>query len=394
MDEFLTQLPVFVEKLKSIKETIITNIILIGQTPSPTFKEKKRANVFMERLVESNVDEVTTDSYHNPIGIIRGSDDSRPPIMVVAHVDTFFSKDFGPFSSLDLGYNYIVKENTISGAGILDNSLGVGILASMPEVFKQLGLRFRSDIVLVGVIQSIGKGNLRGIRHLLKTWDKPILGAVCIEGIELGRLNYYSDAMIRAEIECNIPRTRGLIHKFKPNAILIINNVVNQVLQIRMPQRPRTRIIIGKISGGVDHGKIAYDAKLGFEIRSDSDEMVRSLYLDIQDVVAGVGHENEVKLRLKTISNLNAARLQFNHPLVKNAVAVMRKLNLKPVSEPSESSLAIFLAHNVPAVTLGITHGTNFFMDNATMEIEPMYTGIAQLIGTLMAIDSGVCDEE
>ncbi|MBW2366543.1 MAG: hypothetical protein JRH15_01520 [Deltaproteobacteria bacterium] len=191
MDEFLTQLPVFVEKLKSIKETIITNIILIGQTPSPTFKEKKRANVFMERLVESNVDEVTTDSYHNPIGIIRGSDDSRPPIMVVAHVDTFFSKDFGPFSSLDLGYNYIVKENTISGAGILDNSLGVGILASMPEVFKQLGLRFRSDIVLVGVIQSIGKGNLRGIRHLLKTWDKPILGAVCIEGIELGRLNYY-----------------------------------------------------------------------------------------------------------------------------------------------------------------------------------------------------------
>ncbi|MBW2366542.1 MAG: hypothetical protein JRH15_01515 [Deltaproteobacteria bacterium] len=200
--------------------------------------------------------------------------------------------------------------------------------------------------------------------------------------------------MIRAEIECNIPRTRGLIHKFKPNAILIINNVVNQVLQIRMPQRPRTRIIIGKISGGVDHGKIAYDAKLGFEIRSDSDEMVRSLYLDIQDVVAGVGHENEVKLRLKTISNLNAARLQFNHPLVKNAVAVMRKLNLKPVSEPSESSLAIFLAHNVPAVTLGITHGTNFFMDNATMEIEPMYTGIAQLIGTLMAIDSGVCDEE
>jgi hypothetical protein len=33
-------------------------------------------------------------------------------------------------------------------------------------------------------------------------------------------------------------------------------------------------------------------------------------------------------------------------------------------------------------------------MDNATMEIEPMYKGIAQVIGVLKFIDSGVCDEQ
>ena len=56
--------------------------------------------------------------------------------------------------------------------------------------------------------------------------------------------------------------------------------------------------------------------------------------------------------------------------------------------------LSRVLVPAVTMVTLGITHGTNLFMDNATMEIEPMYTGIAQLVGTLMAIDSGACDEE
>ena len=111
-------------------------------------------------------------------------------------------------------------------------------------------------------------------------------------------------------------------------------------------------------------------------------------------MVTGLGHENEVALGLKTISNLNAARLNFNHTLVKATARVMKTLGLSPVSEPSESSLSIFLAHGIPAVTLGITHGYNYFMENATMEIEPMFTGIAQVIGTLEVIDSGACDDE
>ncbi len=386
MDDVSEHLRECVDILKRFKETIIANIVLIGQTASPTFREKKRTKVFMERLVDAQVDEVSTDSYQNPIGIIRGADDTLPPIFVVAHLDTFFCKN--------IVHDYIIREKTITGAGILDNSLGVGVLASLPEIFKRLGLRFRSDIVLAGVIHSIGKGNLRGIRHLLNAWPTPIRGAVCIEGVELGRLNYYSDGMIRGEIECNIPHTRGLIHKFRPNALLILNDVINQLLKIPIPQRPRTRIVIGTLHGGIDYGNIAYDATLGFEIRSDCDEMVRSLYGKFQDVVSGLAHENEVSLRLKTISNLNAARLTFHHPLVKETVAVMKALGLTPVSEPSESSLAIFLSKKIPSVTLGLTHGYNYYQENATMEIAPMFTGIAQIIGVLQAMDNGVCDEQ
>ena len=96
---------------------------------------------------------------------------------------------------------------------------------------------------------------------------------------------------------------------------------------------------------------------------------------------------------LKTISNVRGARLKFNHPLVKSAVAVMNKLDLTPVSAPSESELSIFLARKIPAVTLGITHGENYHQINASAEIEPMFKGIAQIIGVITAIDSGVCDE-
>jgi len=385
MNEFLKNLPNLVAEIKAFQDIIITNIVLIGQTPSPTFKEKRRSTVFMERLAEFGVDEVTTDGYRNPIGIIRGSAPEKPPIFVVAHLDTFYERD--------VVHNYTIKENQITGPGVLDNSLGVGVMVSLPILFQKLNLKFESDIVLAGTIQSIGKGNLRGVRHLLKTWPTPIRGGVCLEGVELGRLNYFSDGMIRGEIQCSISEQKGTFYKFTPNAILILNEVINEIMNLRLTQRPRSRIVIGKIAGGANHGKIAYKANLGFEIRSDSYKMVKSIYNNIRDIVAGIGHENEVDLSIKTISNLKAARLKFNHPLVKSSAAVLESLGIKPISKSTESALSIFLSRKIPTVTLGITHGVNFYTEKATMDIEPMFTGIAQIIGVLKAIDSGVCDE-
>ena len=384
-DHYLDNLPTLVDAIRAIKENIITNIVLLGQIPSPTFKEKRRAQRFLERLAEFNVDECTTDGYRNPVGVVRGTSQNKAPIFVVAHLDTFFQKD--------MVINYVVGQNTITGPGLLDNSVGVGVLASLPQVFRHLNLQFESDIVLAGIIQSIGRGNLRGIRHLLKTWSGPIRAGVCLEGGELGRLNYFSNGMIRGEIECKIGEAGGGTHHFLPNAVLILNDVINQILKLRLPQRPRTRIVIGKIHGGVDHGKIASSATMGFEILSHSDRMVRAIYADIKDIVEGISHEYEVDLKLNTISNLNAARLSFNHPLVKAAATVLKKLELKPFSEPTESALSIFLSRKIPAVTLGLTHGDNYYRENATIEIDPLFVGIAQLVGVIQAIDRGVCDE-
>ncbi|MCF8067324.1 MAG: peptidase dimerization domain-containing protein [Desulfobacterales bacterium] len=384
MEEILERLPGFVESIKSIKDTILTNVVLLGEIPSPTFKEKKRAALLMERMADFQVDECTTDGYRNPIGIIRGTGKNKPPIFIVAHLDTFFDKD--------IDYNYIIKKKVITGPGILDNSLSVGVLATLPEIFRTLDLRFESDIVLAGVIQSIGHGNLRGTRHLVENWATPIRGAVCIEGGELGRLNYFSDSMIRAEIHCKTTDTHGDHYPSMSNAILILNKVINKILNLRLPQTPQTKIVLGKIAGGVNYGHIAHIGTLGFEIRSDSDDMVKNVYSDIQDIIDGISHEYEIKLSMIPISNLNATRLEFNHPLVKSSAAVIRKLGITPISKPSESELSIFISHNIPAVTLGLTHGENYYLENAKMEIEPIFKGIAQLIGVIMAIDKGLCD--
>lgn len=386
MDHILMKLPGFVDQIRSMRETLIANIVLIGQTPGSTFHEEERAEILLERLTDAQADYCATDGYGNPIGIVRGSAGGAvPPIFVVAHIDTFFP--------LDVDHNYVIRKNVIAGPGILDNSVGVGVLATMPVLFRKLELSFQSDIVLAGVTQSIGKGNLQGIRHLLNSWNGPIRGAVVMEGNKLGRLNYYSEGIIRCEVDCDITSPDGWEQKHQPNAIIILNEVINEILAMKFPWRPRCRVIIGKINGGFKHGTIAFNARLGFEIQSDSDEMVEKMHDEIKDIISGIGHERRVTLKMHTISQLNAATLRYRHPLVKNTVAIMKRLELKPISESSESELSIFLAKKIPAVTLGITEGKNMHLEHASMKIDPMFVGIAQIIGVIMAIDRGMCDE-
>jgi tripeptide aminopeptidase len=385
MDKYLDILPTFVDKIREVREIIISNIVLIGQISAPTFHEKRRAKQLVERFAECQVDECTIDDFGNPVGVIRGSSPDKPPIFVVAHLDTF--------SEVLADQHYEVTDKIISGLGVSDNSAAVGVLASLPDIFKRLGLQFESDIVLVAPVLSLGKGNLRGIRRLLKAWPTPIAGAICLETVELGRLNYYSDGMIRGEIDCSIAVEEKWERYHKPNAILVINEVINAILNLRLPQKPRTQIVIGRIAGGFNHGKIAYDAKIGFEIRSDSDDMVKELFADIGDIVAGVNKAFAVELKLNRISNLGATSLRYNHPLVKCASRILDRLGIEAVSEPSETALSIFLQRQIPAITLGITSGDNFHLEGAMVEIEPMFKGIAQVPVLVMAMDNGVCDE-
>jgi tripeptide aminopeptidase len=385
MEKYLDVLPVFVDRIRNIREIIISNIILIGQIPAPTFHEQRRAECLVERLADFQVDECVIDDFGNPIGVIRGASPEKQSIFVVAHLDTF--------SESEVDQHYEVTDKVIRGIGVSDNSGAVGVLASLPEVFRRLELSFESDIVLVAPSRSLGKGNLRGIRRLIKSWPDPIQGAICLESVELGRLNYYSDGMIRGEINCSIASEKQFGRHYHPNAILVINEVINAILGLRLPQKPRTQIVIGKISGGFNHGKIAYDARIGFEIRSDSDQMVKDLYGDIRAVVDGINKAYAVELELNRISNLNATRLSYNHPLVKCAARILNRLGVEAVSEPSETALSIFLQNNIPAITLGLTRGENFHQNGSQIEIEPMFKGIAQIPALIMAMDNGVCNE-
>jgi tripeptide aminopeptidase len=386
----------YTKGIRGMRPQIITNTILVGQVPPISVNVKQdevdraatnlRVKTFIERLSEIGLDEAATDAFGNAIGIIKGEGEREGCIVVAAHMDTVFHFDQEIHLSID--------SNSIAGPGIIDNSVSLGVLLSLPEILQELGKKFNSDIVLLGLCESLGESNLSGIREFLSAWRRPIRAAVILEGAELGRLNYFSRAMVRADINCEIPMVSGWENKYGANAILIMNDIINRILEIHLPQRPNTQIIFGKIKGGIKHGDLALSSRLGLEIESTSDELVQEIYSKIEDIVDSIRHENLVELSMHQISNVNASRLEYTHPLVKTGVAILEGLKVKPVIESSESELSIFLSHNIPAITVGVSHGENYHTESALIEIEPMFTGIAQIVGLIEAIDKGIIDEQ
>lgn len=390
MIDFAVTLPQYEKAIRTQQEIILTNIVMVGQTPCLPDKDYQRVNyqrvkVFMERICEAGVDECTQDSFGNPRALLRGRGNGHAPIVLVAHMDTSFDND--------REYLYSLDDKYISGPGMMDNSLGVGVLVSIPAVLKALKLSFKTDIYLIGLVESLRESDLRSARQVVKAWKTPICSAICVEGGELGRLDYFSRGMVRAEVDCRIPKEIGWSSRQGANALIVLNDIINRILEIPLPLRPKSEIILGKMQSGFKHGQLPLNAHMGFEIHSDSDDMVEEVFDKINDICRTVSHQSGVTTNLRRISSVSSANLAYNHPLIRTTLQVMEFLNIDPKCGSSESELSVFLSHHVPAITLGITQGENYHQEDERALIEPIFKGISQVVGVLQAIDEGFCDE-
>ncbi len=97
------------------------------------------------------------------------------------------------------------------------------------------------------------------------------------------------------------------------------------------------------------------------------------------------------EVELDIFASRRPGGIPFAHPLNQCTRKVMEALDIEPRLAPSTSELAALIDHDIPALTLGITKGDHIHKLNETVQIEPIYKGLAQLIGTILAIDGGNC---
>jgi len=383
IDKFL---PDSVEKLKKYREILLANLVMIGEIPAPTFKEERRVEFILNRFAEAGLTDSMIDDGGNGVGILSGSGDkeSRRALLVTAHADTVFS------STID--HTMQISSDTVTGPGVADNALGLAVLSTLPYILDDLGIRLKNDLVLLANVKSLGKGNLEGIHFFLDNSRLDIKNAICLEGIRLGRLSYSSIGMLRGVITCRVPESYDWSRFGDASAILTLNEVINKINEMKLPQRPRTSIVMGSIQGGTSFNTIAREATLGFEVRSESQEEVEKAGETIQDIVMEVSSKTGDQVDLNIISRRSPGGIPYAAPLTKCARKVMGKLDIEPRLSPSISELSALIEKQIPALTLGITTGEQIFESNETIQIEPIYKGLAQVIGTLLAIDGGNCE--
>lgn len=383
MSELIEDLPRLKEGLKKLRDTLLTNIVMLGEIPAPTFNEQLRRRFLIDRFTQYHMFNCSTDEVGNGLGIIPGETGDRN-ILIVAHLDTIFD------SRVD--HTISIEPTRVKGPAVGDNSLGVAVLATLPAMLEALDLKFHSNLILMGSARSLGHGNIEGVRFFLENTEMPIQAGICVEGVKIGRLSHTSIGMARCEITYRLPEEYDWTRFGAVGSIVTINELINRILEIPLPRRPKTSIVLGSITGGRSFNTIATDAVLRFEIRSESNEMVQDLLQQIEDLAAEVSSHNGSEVEIQVLAQRRPGGISFSHPLASNARAIMKSLNINPRVTPSTSELSAFIDSEIPALTLGITHGENLNKIDESIEIEPIYSGITQLLGVLLAIDRGYCD--
>lgn len=383
-DEVLAELPDLPEKMQSIQETLLANLIMLSEIPAPTFEEAARVKLFLQRLNESGLINVSTDEAGNGVGIIPGKNPKRN-ILLVAHADSVYTEK--------ADHTLSVLTDEIVGPGVADNSLGMAVLATLPNILETLGIELDANLVLLSSTKGLGRGNLDGLRFFMENNKIPFEAGICIEGEKIGRLSYTAEGMFRGHISCTLPEEQEWQRAGQNSAIIALNDVINRILEIPVPRRPRTSIVLGAIRGGKSYNVMATHSSLRFEVRSESSEMVESIRNRIDDLIADVASTHNAQFDFQVVSSREPGGIDVGHPLVKCCRQVMQTLKLQPTIRPSMSEVSELIAQGLPAVTLGITEASNLHDLNETIRIKPIYTGLAQLIAMLFAIDGGFCNE-
>jgi len=381
------RLPEMRQAVADMREMLLANLVMVSEIPAPTFSESHRIRFLVDRFAECGLQRTSTDDAGNGVGIVEGStEDPERNILVVAHADT-------PFDETD-DHTIKMREDRVIGPGVGDNSLGVAMLATLPTLLEKLDIQLKSNLVLLGATRSLGRGDLQGLRFFLDNADTPSRAAVCVEGVQLGRLSYASLGMVRGEITVTVPEVYDWTRFGASSAILILNDVINRMMGIPLPRKPRTSILLGSIQAGTSYNVLATSATLRFEIRSESSELVHGVAASIQNICEELSAQTAAEVKLDIFASREPGGVPFNHPVVTAARHMMEALSIEPHITPSMSELATLINRQIPAVTLGLTTGEHLNTPREMVRIEPMYTGIAQLIGQLMAIDQGVSDDD
>jgi len=367
----------------ALRDILLADLIRFGEIPAPTFAEEQRIRFLADRFMEIGLDNVSIDAVGNGMGIVSGRE-GRRNLLVLTHADTLVKdpKD----------QTIEVRADRLVGPFVGDNSIALAALTTLPLLLERLKLQFKSNIILLATTRSLERGNLEGIKHFLANSGRTIEAGLCLESVQLGRLNYHCIGLLRGDIHCRLPENYNWAQYGTTGTIIPMSEVVNRISQIALPHRPLTSIILGMIRGGIAYNNVARETILSFEARSESPDILNQIKQQITDICNEVGARSGIKLSLDVIAQREPGGLDIAHPLVRKATTIFTALELQPMLYATTSQLSALRDAKIPGLTVGLTTGERRYeLDeiDESVKIAPLSEGLAQVVGILQEIDEG-----
>lgn len=104
------------------------------------------------------------------------------------------------------------------------------------------------------------------------------------------------------------------------------------------------------------------------------------------DILAECQASEPVEFEVTVVGDRPAGSVSIDHDLVRTAQAVLHSLDITPSFKTGSTDANLLLSRGLPTVTIGLTRGDNAHRLDEYIEVEPLRTGLQQIILLTLAL--------
>lgn len=362
--------------------------IELTEVEAPTFEEKKKGELYKEKLRDLGIEGVRTDEVGNVFGIRKGSGNG-PTLVLCAHLDTVFPR------GTDVKAKW--KDGKVYAPGISDDGRGLAAVLSVVRALNHADIQTEGDLIVGATVGEEGLGDLRGVKYLFENRSS-IDGFISIEPGSPDRVTYLGTGSKRYLVTYRGPGGHSFGNYGTASPIHALGRAIATVSSIQTKEEPKTTFNVGLINGGTSVNTIAETAEMLIDLRSNSQEELLKLESNVLDLIRSAAdeenefrkHPGEVTVDIKRVGDRPAGTQSADASIVQVAAAASEVLGWKAVLDQASSTDSNVPIHlGIPAVTLGGggdfggCHTLNEYFDpeGAFVGVQKIFLTVLGLIG-------------
>lgn len=357
---------------QELKDLIIT----LAQIPSPTGKEKKKAEYIKDWLQRQGAVGVWTDQTGNVCW--QWGKGKEHLTVFMAHMDTVFAE------SVEL--NVREKEGKLYCPGIGDNTANLACMLMAAKAAAQSGNEPAYPVLFAATTGEEGLGNLKGSRELFGTFGESVDQVICFD-LYREAITCQAVGSVRYEISVNTKGGHSYNDFGNTSAIAAAADLIHRLYQTEVPQKAKTTYNVGTIRGGTTVNSIASEAVFTYEFRSIDRNCLEEMEMGFRRTL------NEMQLPGVSVSVKEIGRRPCNgnvreerlEALTKAHEEILRRHTKTEVQRiPYSTDANIPLSMGIPAVNIGTISGGALHTEEEYIEQDSINEGLLIALESLM----------
>lgn len=350
--------PVVKDALKQIKEEeqlTMADQIALTEIEAPPFHEEVRAAYFADRLRELGLTNVRIDREGNVIGIRPGKGNG-PRLVLGAHLDTVFPA----------GTNVKVRREGTKyyAPGISDDARGLAVVLEVLRTLQNFNIQTEGDLLFIGSVGEEGNGDLRGGKYLFSSKEEHIDGFISVDSACVARLLHGSTGSRRFRVTYEGPGGHSWAAFGIPSATHALGRAIAKIVDLTVPETPKTTFTVGTVVGGSTVNSIAAKATMEIDTRSINNEELNKIVDKVLPLLTeaceeenkrwNASEENKIKVIIDPIGHRPAGDQPDSSPVLLAARGAMKAVGIELRSyDCASTDQNVPLSLGIPATTIG-----------------------------------------